>query len=138
MERSNSFKSSTTIHGESDLMDNVQQLLIASEQLYSHLTNLPADKDRDAYIEKIDTLLDARGAIIDALQANDPNALNNHPLLKNLLELDKGIQERLLKVKNLIKTDMQQLQTTKTSEQKYTNPYASVQTMDGMYYDRKN
>ncbi|ETT87857.1 flagellar protein FliT [Viridibacillus sp. FSL R5-0477] len=119
-------------------MGKVQQLLIASEQLYSHLTNLPADKDRDAFIENIDTLLDARGAIIDDIQASDPNALNNHPLLKNLIELDKGIKERLLKVKNLIKADMQQLQTTKASEQKYTNPYASVRTMDGMYYDRKN
>ncbi|MEK4093710.1 MULTISPECIES: flagellar protein FliT [unclassified Viridibacillus] len=119
-------------------MGKVQQLLIASEQLYSHLTNFPADKDRDAFIEKIDTLLDARGAIIDDIQANDPNALNNHPLLKNLIELDKGIKEGLLKVKNLIKADMQQLQTTKASEQKYTNPYASVRTMDGMYYDRKN
>lgn len=138
MERSYTLKSSTTIHRESDLMGKVQQLLIASEQLYSHLTNLPADKDRDAFIEKIDTLLDARGAIIDDIQANDPNALNNHPLLKNLIELDKGIKERLLKVKNLIKADMQQLQTTKASEQKYTNPYASVRTMDGMYYDRKN
>ncbi|MBK3494852.1 flagellar protein FliT [Viridibacillus sp. YIM B01967] len=118
-------------------MEQVQQLLIASEQLYSHLTSLPADKERDAYIEKIDSLLDIRGAIINDLQANFPDALCNHPLTEHLVKLDKGIQERLLKVKNLIKVDMQQLQTTKTSEQKYTNPYASVRTMDGMYFDGK-
>lgn len=118
-------------------MELVQQLLLASEKLYTQLTKLPDDKERDAFIIAIDELLDARGTIIEQLQAQAVDPLQGHVLQKQLIELDKDIQERLVKVQKSIKDDMQQLQTTKKSEQRYTNPYAAVQVMDGTYFDGK-
>lgn len=37
----------------------------------------------------------------------------------------------------VIKMDMKNLQKTKKHEKQYVNPYANVQVMDGMYYDKK-
>jgi flagellar protein FliT len=118
-------------------MELVQQLLVASEKLHAHLTKLPDDKERDAFILAIDELLDARGKVIEQLQAQTVDPLKGHVLQPQLLELDIGIQERLVKVQRSIKDDMQQLQTTKKSEQRYTNPYAAVRVMDGTYFDGK-
>lgn len=118
-------------------MELIQQLLISSEKLYSHMSNLPDEKDRDTYILKIEELLDVRGEIINKLRAKDEDSLKAHPLQQQLLELDKGIRARLVKVQKSIKVDMQQLQTSKVSERKYTNPYASLANMDGTYFDGK-
>lgn len=55
-----------------------------------------------------------------------------------LIDLDKGIHERLNLVMAEIKHDMKDLQNQKKNEQQYMNPYSNVRTMDGMYYDKKN
>jgi len=57
---------------------------------------------------------------------------------RTLLELDKGIKQRLAAVMDAVKQDMANLQKTKKSEQQYFNPYSNVRVMDGMYYDKKN
>ncbi|WP_312753303.1 flagellar protein FliT [Rummeliibacillus suwonensis] len=116
-------------------MDQIQELLQISAQLYKHLTQLPADKERDAYIQKMDDYLDKRGIIIDELKKLDANPIIGHPFEKQLRELDKGIIERLKKAKAEIAQDMKNLQKSKTSERRYVDPYASVRVMDGTYFD---
>lgn len=116
-------------------MELIQEFLQISAQLYKHLTKLPPDKERDDYIQKIDEYLDKRGAIIEKLQQLDVNPIPGHPFEKQLRELDKGIIERLKKAKAEIGQDMKNLQKTKTSEQRYVDPYASVRIMDGTYFD---
>jgi len=118
-------------------MDLVEQLLEASQKLFTHLTNIPTAKDRDDFIEKMNQLLDARGEIINQLKENEPYPIQSHTLNKELIELDKGIREQLMKVKMSIVDDMKQLQVSKKSEQRYVNPYSAVQVMDGTYYDQK-
>ena len=118
-------------------MDRIQELLVASENLYTHLTNIPSSNERDDFIQKLNELLDARGVVIDQLKEVQPNPIHGHPLEKRLIELDQGIRDRLLKVKMSITDDMKQLQVSKKSEQRYVNPYAAVRVMDGTYYDRK-
>ncbi|MFJ8234642.1 flagellar protein FliT [Ureibacillus sp. NPDC094379] len=118
-------------------MDLVQQLLDASQELFTHLTNIPTAKDRDDFIERMNQLLEARGEIINQLKANETNPIQSHSLNKELIELDKGIRHQMIKVKMSIADDMKQLQVSKKSEQRYVNPYSAVQVMDGIYYDQK-
>ena len=119
-------------------MEQTKQLLQISAKLYQHLTNLPKEEERDAHIEKIHSLLDERGLLIEEITRNgfqiDPSE-KSHQML---IELDKGIRERLNNVMKVIQTDLKDLQNAKKNEKQYLNPYASVQVMDGRYYDKKN
>jgi flagellar protein FliT len=118
-------------------MDIMQQVLQISAKLYQHLTNLPTDEQRDEYIEKIHVLLDERGLLIEKLQQGGFQVDLENKSHRMLVELDKGIRERLKKVMKLIQEDLKGIQNAKKNEQQYMNPYASVQVMDGRYFDNK-
>lgn len=119
-------------------MEQLQQLLQTSAKLYQHLTNLPKDEEREVYIEKIHTLLDERGILIEEMRKNGFRVDSNNKSHRMLVELDKGIRQHLNKVMKLIQDDLKDLQNAKKNEQQYMNPYANVQVMDGRYYDKKN
>lgn len=118
-------------------MGKEPQLLQVSAKLYQHLTNTPKAEKRDEYIEKINSLLDERGQLIERMENDgfEMDQTNQSHLM--LLELDKGIQERLGKVMKTIQEDLKTLQITKKNEKQYTNPYSEIQVMDGRYYDKK-
>ena len=118
-------------------MGKIQKLLQISAKLYRYLAEIPKGEKRDKYIEIINEQLDERGVIIDMLREEGFIA---NPLDKShatLIELDKGIRERLNLVMSEVKHDMRDLQNQKKNEQQYMNPYSNVRTMDGMYYDKK-
>lgn len=118
-------------------MDNTQTLLQVSAKLYQHLTDLPSNEKRDEYIEKIHLLLDERGLLIEKMQQEGFRIDLENKSHGMLVELDKGIRERLNKVMKSIQSDLKDLQNAKKNEQQYMNPYASVQVMDGRYFDNK-
>lgn len=118
-------------------MENIQQFLQVSAKLFKHLSKLPEEEQRDSYIERANTLLDERGIVMEKLQQNGFKIdiqLKSHVML---IELDKGIRERLNDLMNVIQNDLKDLQNSKKSELQYLNPYANVQVMDGRYYDKK-
>ncbi len=115
-------------------MSKVEQFLAASENLFSHLATIPSDEERTEFIEQINVLLDARE---EAIQRLDKTTISTHSSYNHLLELDKSINERLVKVMNAVKGDLKDLQQKKRHETSYTNPYAATQTLDGMYFDNK-
>ncbi|WP_342600382.1 flagellar protein FliT [Psychrobacillus sp. FSL H8-0483] len=115
-------------------MAEVEQFLQTSERLYSHLTNIPLDEERTAFIDQINILLDERE---ESIQALGSTVLSEHSLYDHLLELDQGINKRLSKVMNDVKRDIKDLQQKKRHEGSYSNPYAATQTIDGMYFDNK-
>lgn len=115
----------------------LQQLLQVSAKLYEQLGQSVKGEDRDAYIVAIHEKLDERGELIDALQDTQFQYDANNRLHRTLAELDKGINERLQTILTAIKGDIKDLHAVKAQEQRYTNPYSNVQTMDGRYYDRK-
>lgn len=115
-----------------------QKLLQISAKLFQHLTNLPTDEQRDEHIEKIHQLLDERGILIEKMQSDGFQMDLENKSHAMLAELDKGIRERLDKVMKAVQSDLKDLQNAKKNEQQYMNPYASVQVMDGRYYDKKN
>lgn len=119
-------------------MDTIQVLLQVSAKLYQHLTYLPAEDERDAYIEKVNQLLEERGNVASRLQTGSFMFDEQNKSHQMLLELDKGIKKRLNNVMNAIKEDLRAIQNSKKNEQQYLNPYANVAVMDGRYYDKKN
>lgn len=118
-------------------MEQIQQVLQTSAQLFSLLGETAKIEERDAFIETIHQKLELRRQAINELVnvgfVFDPT----NKLHVTLKELDKGIQERLQNILQLIKEDLRVVQNTKKSENQYSNPYSNVQTMDGMYYDKK-
>ncbi len=118
-------------------MEKLQQLLQISAKLYQHLTEIPDGDERDGYIEQIDELLDERGLCMQILLDDGFKIDMTNRSHQMLVELDKGIRERLDKVMAAVKEDMKELNKAKKHEHQYINPYASVSTMDGRYYDNK-
>lgn len=118
-------------------MGSIESLLAVSAKLYEHLSEVPDGEARDAYIEQINALLDERGQLVDELKKQGDDVLKGHQLMPHLIELDRGIRDRLQKVIVIVKKDMKVLQKSKKSEQQYLNPYSDVRVMDGMYYDGK-
>lgn len=119
-------------------MDNQQQLLQLSTKLYEFLEKVPNGEQRDVFFIEMNRLLDERGRVIEAVLHDDDikfDSQNN--IHQMIIKLDKGIRERLDHVMEAVKTDLKHLQTAKNKEKHYINPYASVQVMDGRYYDKK-
>ncbi|MFJ7889397.1 flagellar protein FliT [Lysinibacillus xylanilyticus] len=119
-------------------MQLIDQLLQVSANLFKLLGDSPNGEERDEYIDNINSMLDKRGTIIEALIQEGFHLDEQNRIHGTLLELDNGIKERLVAVMNAVKQDMANLQKTKKSEQQYFNPYSNVRVMDGMYYDKKN
>ena len=115
----------------------LQDLLRVSAKLFEQLSVIPKGEERDAYIEDINQKLDARGSIIETLRQLSFQMDTANKLHVTLGELDKGIRERLEKVMSEIKHDMKDVQNSRKNDKQYSNPYADVRVMDGMYYDRK-
>lgn len=118
-------------------MENQQQLLQISAKLYQFLETVPKGEQRDDFIQEIDRQLNERGKIIELLHEEGLELDSQNKIHAMLMELDKGIRERLEIVMQAIKLDMKNLQTSKKNEKQYINPYASVRVMDGRYYDKK-
>lgn len=115
----------------------LQAVLQISAKLYDKLTNIPKEDAREEFIEEIEAMLDERDMLTKQLIEVGFVYDQTNKLHRTLFELDKGIRERLHRILVSIKKDMKDLQTTKKSDQQYMNPYGHVQTMDGMYYDKK-
>lgn len=118
-------------------MDIVQQLLLLSEKLCSTLEVFVEDKDdqRDKQISLVDKLLDARGQTIDTLLKQSNTPLKGHKDEVRLNELNRMIIKRLDEFKNVIASDIRSLQVSKKQEERYVNPYSSLQNIDGTYFD---
>lgn len=119
-------------------MHQTDQLLQVSANLFKHLGDIPNGEERDEYINTINSMLDKRETIIKGLRQEGFQFDEQNRIHRTLLELDKGIKQRLAAVMDAVKQDMANLQKTKKSEQQYYNPYSNVRVMDGMYYDKKN
>lgn len=114
-----------------------QQLFQVSAKLYQLLESMPSGEKRDEFLQQMKQLLNERGELIEQLVQENIQLDETDPNDFTLLELDRGIQERLDEMMQSLKMDLRNLQTAKKQEQRYMNPYANVRVMDGMYYDKK-
>lgn len=94
-------------------MQQTNQLLQVSANLFKYLGDIPKGEERDEYIETINSLLDKRGTIIQDLIQEGFHFDEQNRVHRTLLELDNGIKERLAAVMDAVKQDMANLQKTK-------------------------
>lgn len=118
-------------------MTTEQRLLQISAKLYQQLESVPKSENRAELIQDINRLLDERGEMLELILQEGFQIDPQNKIHSMLIELDKGIRERLSTIMNIVKSDMRNLQTAKKNERQYINPYSSVRAMDGRYYDKK-
>ncbi|MDR4935418.1 flagellar protein FliT [Rossellomorea marisflavi] len=91
--------------------------------------------ERDSQIESIGALLEKREQLLPTIAP--PFSPEEQSMGEEMIYWNKEIDQELERLKFAIKRDMNNVYKTKTTVQKYTNPYESVQT-DGMFYDKRN
>ncbi|NMH68894.1 flagellar protein FliT [Bacillus sp. RO3] len=91
-------------------------------------------ENRDASIEEIQSLLEKRQSVLGTIKP--PYTQEEQFLGKEMTEWNQQIDRQLAQLRLEIKRDMNGLTKKKTSVQKYSNPYESLQ-YDGMFYDKK-
>lgn len=106
-----------------------------TKQLYDLVHNSDEKKDRDRLIQQIDRLLDQREQLLPEIAP--PFSEKEKKLGRAIMQMNQTIDVKLQKIKSQIEQDIVDAKKTKTSVQKYVNPYESLQT-DGVYYDKKN
>lgn len=118
-------------------MDLSNEILQVSTKLNQLLETIPSGEDRTSFISEINQLLDERGELVEKLKNESFQYDESNNVHVTLLELDKSIRKRLDTVFDAVKTDIMNLNNSKKHEMQYINPYASVQVMDGRYYDKR-
>lgn len=118
-------------------METLNNYLQISAQLYKHLIEIPDGEERTRYIEKINSLLDKRGGFVVQLKQSNFQFDQTNKTHNIIFELDKGIQKRLSLVMEAVKEDIKDIQNTKKHELQYIDPYESLRTVEGRYYDGK-
>lgn len=114
-------------------MNKVQELLDVTEQFHSHLEKGMTD-DRDVYIQSIDTFLEKRQALIDALPKTYTEA--DKQVGKEIVALNEKVDNLLENQLLLLKNDLDMFKKNKVRQQHYANPYKGL-SVDGMYFDKK-
>lgn len=92
------------------------------------------DENRDATIEEVEALLEKRQSVLDTIKP--PFTQEEQAIGKQMITWNGQIDRQLAQLRLAIKRDMNGLTKKKTSAQKYSNPYESLQ-YDGMFYDKK-
>lgn len=91
--------------------------------------------DRQHILDEVTNLIDRRGELIHLLK--DPVNEEEKRLLVEILSMEVNIQDRLEKNFEHLKKDMRLHKKQETSTRKYSNPYQSVKSYDGMFLDQK-
>ncbi|WP_428911003.1 flagellar protein FliT [Niallia sp. Krafla_26] len=101
------------------------------------LTLLEKDtnKNRDQKINKIQTLLELREGFMDKMEP--PFSQEDQELGKKLIEMNQKVNALLVKEKLAIQLDLHNLKKQEKSAAKYNNPYESLSTIDGIFYDKR-
>lgn len=115
-------------------MSAVKSLYLVSKQLYDLLQVEIKQEYRDSFILQVEELLGKRHLIIEEIKP--PYSPDEKLLGAEVVKLNKVIDEKLAQLKQDIQLDLNQLKKTKTSTNKYTNPYESVSS-DGMFFDKR-
>ncbi|MUK90796.1 flagellar protein FliT [Ornithinibacillus sp. L9] len=92
-------------------------------------------KNRPAAIEEITQLVEERGNYMK--QVSPPFTSEEKRIGEKLVELNEELEAKMQRVFNDLKLEMKQSKKQKKSNHSYINPYHKVQTVDGLFMDRK-
>ncbi|MEN2467475.1 flagellar protein FliT [Ornithinibacillus sp. FSL M8-0202] len=116
-------------------MNRVQPIYEITVKMQQLLTNNETSKDRETLIEEVNSLLLQRGSYME--EVKEPFTIEELEMGKKLLPLNKEVQEKMDLLFQGLKMEMKQVKKQKNSNRQYTNPYDKVQTMDGMFMDKR-
>ncbi|MCR2822388.1 hypothetical protein [Lederbergia panacisoli] len=114
-------------------MNAVEKCVEITEEL---ITVLKANSnDRDKTIIEIEHLLEQRSEWLSKIKS--PFSEKDQLIGKRLTILDKEMTNQLKKIQVGIQKDINGLEQRKISAERYTNPYAATEQLDGMFYDQR-
>jgi flagellar protein FliT len=114
-------------------MSSVLLCYTITKQLKEALEQV-TDENRESTIEEVESLLEKRQSVLGTIKP--PYTQDEQELGKQMIAWNQQIDRQLSQLRLEIKRDMNGLTKKKTSVQKYSNPYESLQ-YDGMFYDKK-
>lgn len=91
-------------------------------------------EDRDAFIEKLQQLLDARETLLKKLP--DHCSDSDRQIGRKIELMNQRINQTLQSIKQEITFDMSQFRHRKKTVNRYRNPYSGP-TRDGMFLDKR-
>ncbi|WP_390216766.1 flagellar protein FliT [Halobacillus campisalis] len=112
-----------------------RQFLTITELLSKEVNRKVTDDNRQEVVQEIQRLLGERSAIIQQLP--QPQTNQDKEIVQTVMSLDLDINQKLEFLFNGLKVELRQMRRQKSSTQRYTNPYQSVSSYDGMFLDRK-
>lgn len=129
-------RSPTTVWSRwTSVVSQVQKVHTITEQLLQ-LVAKPVVKDqRDELIDQITSLLEKREQLLPGVQA--PFSEEDKLFSQQIIDWNQVITAKFTDIKQQIQLDMIQLKKSKSSNQQYINPYQSVSTSDGRFYDKR-
>lgn len=116
-------------------MNRVKQIYDITERIYDLLDDEITPKNRSNVIEEVNTLLVQRGSYMENI--SEPYTNEELELGKKILPLNQQIQKKMDFLFNGLKIEMKEVKKQKYSNRKYTNPYEKIQTVDGMFMDKR-
>jgi len=116
-------------------MNRVEKIYELTLQLDELLSQEITSKNRESIIEQLNDGLKKRGKYME--QLTPPYTDEEKGLGSKLIPLNEKIEKQMQEIFQGLKKEMKQLNKQKKSNQSYVNPYQHVQTMDGMFLDKK-
>jgi flagellar protein FliT len=117
-------------------MNRVQALYNTTLQLNTLVSKQVTAENREEIVQTITKLMETRSGQMEELKP--PFSEEEEKLGKALLPLNERITQQVQQIFNQLKEDMRTIKKQKQSGKKYINPYASMQTLDGRFLDKRN
>jgi flagellar protein FliT len=135
MEASDSSQSTETICRRwPSLVSAVSDFYQTTLQLI-HLLENEKSNDRDGKIHTIQALLEKREGFMQEM--TPPFSLSDQEIGRQLVKLNQTVKILLESEKTSIQQDINKTRKKKQTATKYNNPYDSLSTMDGVFYDKR-
>jgi flagellar protein FliT len=91
--------------------------------------------DRDEKINQIQALLTKREGFMKEM--NPPFSAEDQEIGRQLVALNQKVTTLLKGERAAVQKDLNNTKKKKQSATKYTNPYETLSTMDGVFYDKR-
>ncbi|WP_200415907.1 flagellar protein FliT [Virgibacillus salexigens] len=116
-------------------MNRLTTLYQITLELKEVLDNSSEYKQRESLISRVNTLIEQRGKEME--QIVPPFSDEENRMGKAIVALHQPIETLMHQLFNELKSEMRQVKKQKKSNRQYKNPYAHMQSIDGMFLDRK-
>jgi flagellar protein FliT len=116
-------------------MNRVQALYDTTVRLDTLVSQQVSSENREEVVQSLTKLMEARALQMEELKP--PFSPEEEQLGKELLPLNERISSHVQQIFDQLKIDIRTIKKQKQSGKKYINPYASMQTLDGRFLDKR-